>query len=72
MANSKRKENKNVFFVVAVVAVGGRSAVGSGHSEVNFIAATEESADPFGSAPFDGILGLGLPQLAEAQEHRAP
>lgn len=31
-----------------------------------FIAAVEESDDPFMLAPFDGILGLALPQMAEA------
>eukprot|EP00747_Dinoflagellata_sp_TGD_P190959 gnl/TRDRNA2_/TRDRNA2_53645_c0_seq1.p1 gnl/TRDRNA2_/TRDRNA2_53645_c0~~gnl/TRDRNA2_/TRDRNA2_53645_c0_seq1.p1 ORF type:complete len:406 (-),score=68.26 gnl/TRDRNA2_/TRDRNA2_53645_c0_seq1:78-1295(-) len=35
--------------------------------KLNFISATEMSEDPFGLAPYDGILGLGLPQLAEAE-----
>eukprot|EP00929_Paragymnodinium_shiwhaense_P015868 TRINITY_DN123974_c0_g1_i1.p1 TRINITY_DN123974_c0_g1~~TRINITY_DN123974_c0_g1_i1.p1 ORF type:complete len:421 (+),score=37.75 TRINITY_DN123974_c0_g1_i1:78-1340(+) len=46
-----------------------RDVVCIGHlcSELNFIAATNESAEPFKAVPFDGVLGLGLPQLAEAQ-----
>jgi len=31
----------------------------------NFITATKESTDPFSLVPFDGVLGLALPQLAE-------
>merc|ERR1719379_1068794 len=31
----------------------------------SFIAATEESDEPFSLVPFDGILGLSLPQMAE-------
>mmetsp|Transcript_48771 Transcript_48771/g.115913 ORF Transcript_48771/g.115913 Transcript_48771/m.115913 type:complete len:400 (-) Transcript_48771:80-1279(-) len=31
----------------------------------NFVAATEESDEPFSVVPFDGILGLSLPQMAE-------
>mmetsp|Transcript_44956 Transcript_44956/g.103940 ORF Transcript_44956/g.103940 Transcript_44956/m.103940 type:complete len:435 (-) Transcript_44956:123-1427(-) len=34
-------------------------------SPVNFVAATEESDEPFSLVPFDGILGLSLPQMAE-------
>mmetsp|Transcript_103711 Transcript_103711/g.334346 ORF Transcript_103711/g.334346 Transcript_103711/m.334346 type:complete len:442 (+) Transcript_103711:46-1371(+) len=37
-------------------------------TRMNIIAATKESDEPFKDVPFDGILGLGLPQLAEAQE----
>jgi hypothetical protein len=37
-------------------------------SPMNFITATNESDDPFKDVPFDGIVGLGLPQLAEAQD----
>jgi hypothetical protein len=33
--------------------------------QANFIAATEESDEPFSLVPFDGILGLSLPQMAE-------
>jgi hypothetical protein len=31
----------------------------------SFVAATEESDEPFSLVPFDGILGLSLPQMAE-------
>jgi hypothetical protein len=31
----------------------------------NLVAATEESDEPFSLVPFDGILGLSLPQMAE-------
>jgi len=31
----------------------------------NFVSATEESDEPFSLVPFDGILGLALPQMAE-------
>eukprot|EP00929_Paragymnodinium_shiwhaense_P035491 TRINITY_DN19142_c1_g1_i1.p1 TRINITY_DN19142_c1_g1~~TRINITY_DN19142_c1_g1_i1.p1 ORF type:complete len:401 (+),score=75.80 TRINITY_DN19142_c1_g1_i1:124-1326(+) len=34
---------------------------------VNMVSATDESDAPFGSAPFDGIMGLGLPSLSEGQ-----
>lgn len=43
------------------VCIGG----GSVCSEVNFVAASEETDEPFGAVPFDGILGLSLPQMAE-------
>mmetsp|Transcript_110803 Transcript_110803/g.269301 ORF Transcript_110803/g.269301 Transcript_110803/m.269301 type:complete len:436 (-) Transcript_110803:78-1385(-) len=33
--------------------------------KVDFVAATEESDEPFSLVPFDGILGLSLPQMAE-------
>jgi pepsin A len=33
--------------------------------QANFVAATEESDEPFSIVPFDGILGLSLPQMAE-------
>jgi len=33
--------------------------------KANFVAATEESDEPFSLVPFDGILGLSLPQMAE-------
>jgi hypothetical protein len=32
---------------------------------VDIVTTTEESEAPFGDAPFDGILGLGLPKLGE-------
>eukprot|EP00927_Polykrikos_kofoidii_P061372 TRINITY_DN56209_c0_g1_i1.p1 TRINITY_DN56209_c0_g1~~TRINITY_DN56209_c0_g1_i1.p1 ORF type:complete len:479 (+),score=49.13 TRINITY_DN56209_c0_g1_i1:99-1535(+) len=34
---------------------------------MRFITATNESDHPFLPVPFDGVLGLGLPQLSEAQ-----
>uniref|UniRef100_A0A7S4PZJ2 Peptidase A1 domain-containing protein n=1 Tax=Alexandrium monilatum TaxID=311494 RepID=A0A7S4PZJ2_9DINO len=39
--------------------------IGNLCSKVDFVAATEESEEPFSLVPFDGILGLSLPQLAE-------
>mmetsp|Transcript_39557 Transcript_39557/g.86398 ORF Transcript_39557/g.86398 Transcript_39557/m.86398 type:complete len:426 (+) Transcript_39557:65-1342(+) len=33
--------------------------------EASFVAATKESDEPFSIVPFDGILGLSLPQMAE-------
>lgn len=39
--------------------------VGDVCTQGNFVAATEESTEPFLMAPFDGILGLALPQLSE-------
>merc|ERR1719387_502896 len=39
--------------------------IGSICATTNFITATKESADPFSLVPFDGVLGLALPQLAE-------
>mmetsp|Transcript_37658 Transcript_37658/g.59560 ORF Transcript_37658/g.59560 Transcript_37658/m.59560 type:complete len:425 (+) Transcript_37658:86-1360(+) len=33
--------------------------------KADFVAATEESDEPFSLVPFDGILGLSLPQMAE-------
>jgi len=38
---------------------------GSVCCKANFVAATEESDEPFSLVPFDGILGLSLPQMAE-------
>jgi len=43
------------------VCLGGHSIC----SKVNFVAATEESDEPFSLVPFDGILGLSLPQMSE-------
>jgi len=40
--------------------------VGSICTHGNFVAATEESDEPFSLVPFDGILGLSLPQMSEA------
>jgi len=34
-------------------------------SKVDFVAATDESDEPFSLVPFDGIFGLSLPQMAE-------
>jgi hypothetical protein len=53
---------------VSGVFVRDKVCVGSLCSPMNFITATNESDDPFKDVPFDGIVGLGLPQLAEAQE----
>jgi len=39
--------------------------VGSICTHGNFVAATEESDEPFSLVPFDGILGLGLQQMSE-------
>jgi len=35
-------------------------------THANFVAATEESDEPFSLVPFDGIFGLSLPQMSEA------
>jgi len=43
------------------VCIGGSSIC----SKVNFVAASEETNEPFAAVPFDGILGLSLPQMAE-------
>merc|ERR1719375_2855405 len=43
-----------------------RICIGSICTTGNFVAATEESDEPFSLVPFDGILGLALPQMAEA------
>jgi len=40
--------------------------IGSICTHGNFVAATEESDEPFGMVPFDGIFGLSLPQMSEA------
>eukprot|EP00747_Dinoflagellata_sp_TGD_P164272 gnl/TRDRNA2_/TRDRNA2_183978_c0_seq1.p1 gnl/TRDRNA2_/TRDRNA2_183978_c0~~gnl/TRDRNA2_/TRDRNA2_183978_c0_seq1.p1 ORF type:complete len:423 (-),score=98.91 gnl/TRDRNA2_/TRDRNA2_183978_c0_seq1:178-1446(-) len=39
--------------------------MGSVCCKADFIAATDESDEPFSLVPFDGILGLSLPQMAE-------
>lgn len=39
--------------------------VGNICSHVDFVAATDMSDEPWMSAPFDGVLGLGLPKLSE-------
>eukprot|EP00746_Dinoflagellata_sp_MGD_P125886 gnl/MRDRNA2_/MRDRNA2_60771_c0_seq1.p1 gnl/MRDRNA2_/MRDRNA2_60771_c0~~gnl/MRDRNA2_/MRDRNA2_60771_c0_seq1.p1 ORF type:complete len:416 (+),score=73.21 gnl/MRDRNA2_/MRDRNA2_60771_c0_seq1:228-1475(+) len=43
-----------------------RVCIGSICTTGNFVAATEESDEPFSLVPFDGIFGLALPQMAEA------
>eukprot|EP00397_Hematodinium_sp_SG-2012_P016994 GEMP01017356.1.p1 GENE.GEMP01017356.1~~GEMP01017356.1.p1 ORF type:complete len:383 (-),score=87.27 GEMP01017356.1:1441-2589(-) len=37
-------------------------------TKVTFVTATEESDEPFSLVPFDGILGLSLPQMSEGPE----
>merc|ERR1719454_349312 len=49
------------FFARDSVCLGSMCAV------MNFISATNESDEPFKDVPFDGILGLALPQLSEEQ-----
>jgi len=44
-----------------------RICVGSACSVGDFIAATEESSQPFASFAFDGVLGLALPSMAQSQ-----
>mmetsp|Transcript_81289 Transcript_81289/g.174003 ORF Transcript_81289/g.174003 Transcript_81289/m.174003 type:complete len:435 (+) Transcript_81289:95-1399(+) len=39
--------------------------IGSICTHGNFVAATQESDEPFSLVPFDGILGLSLPDMAE-------
>merc|ERR1719388_355257 len=39
--------------------------IGSICTHGNFVAATEESDEPFSLVPFDGIFGLALPQMSE-------
>eukprot|EP00931_Biecheleriopsis_adriatica_P044034 TRINITY_DN25155_c0_g1_i1.p1 TRINITY_DN25155_c0_g1~~TRINITY_DN25155_c0_g1_i1.p1 ORF type:complete len:420 (-),score=94.91 TRINITY_DN25155_c0_g1_i1:132-1391(-) len=40
--------------------------LGSACTHGDFIAVTEETEQPFSLVPFDGIFGLGLPQMSEA------
>lgn len=42
-----------------------RICVGSICTHGDFVVATKESDEPFSLAPFDGIFGLGLPQMSE-------
>mmetsp|Transcript_33291 Transcript_33291/g.89115 ORF Transcript_33291/g.89115 Transcript_33291/m.89115 type:complete len:446 (-) Transcript_33291:91-1428(-) len=42
--------------------------IGNLCSDVRFVAATDESDDPFTSFKFDGVLGLALPQMAQGPE----
>jgi len=37
-------------------------------AQAHFVAATDESDEPFSLVPFDGILGLSLPQMAEGPQ----
>jgi hypothetical protein len=37
-------------------------------TEAHFVASTDESDEPFSLVPFDGILGLSLPQMAEGPQ----
>mmetsp|Transcript_27203 Transcript_27203/g.49585 ORF Transcript_27203/g.49585 Transcript_27203/m.49585 type:complete len:402 (+) Transcript_27203:137-1342(+) len=53
---------------VSGVIVKDTVCVGRICAKANFVAATEESDEPFNRAVNDGILGLGLPQLSE-NEH---
>eukprot|EP00928_Gymnodinium_smaydae_P051078 TRINITY_DN3460_c0_g2_i1.p1 TRINITY_DN3460_c0_g2~~TRINITY_DN3460_c0_g2_i1.p1 ORF type:complete len:442 (-),score=99.93 TRINITY_DN3460_c0_g2_i1:15-1340(-) len=46
-------------FVKDKICVGGICTHG------DFVVSTEESDEPFSLVPFDGILGLGLPQMSE-------
>ncbi|CAD7950861.1 unnamed protein product [Amoebophrya sp. A25] len=38
---------------------------------INFVAASEETTDPFGKVQFDGIFGLGLPDMSEGPHFNA-
>lgn len=51
---------------VSGVIVKDRVCVGTTCARADLVAAIEESDAPFGEAPFDGILGLGLTKLSEA------
>jgi len=48
------------------VFVKDRICVGNICAVSNFVTATEESEEPFSLVPFDGIFGLSLPQMSEA------
>jgi len=47
------------------VFVKDKICIGSICTRGNFVAATEESDEPFSLVPFDGIFGLSLPQMSE-------
>lgn len=51
---------------ISGVFVKDKICVGSICTHGDFVAANEESDEPFGLVPFDGIFGLGLPQMSEA------
>lgn len=42
--------------------------IGSLCSNVHFVAATDETEDPFSSFRFDGVLGLALPQMCQGPD----
>jgi len=42
--------------------------IGSVCTQARFVAATDESDDPFASFKFDGVLGLALPAMAQGPE----
>lgn len=50
---------------VTGVFVKDRICVGEVCTHADFVAAIEESDEPFSLVPFDGIMGLSLPQLSE-------
>eukprot|EP00933_Yihiella_yeosuensis_P007921 TRINITY_DN113134_c0_g1_i1.p1 TRINITY_DN113134_c0_g1~~TRINITY_DN113134_c0_g1_i1.p1 ORF type:complete len:402 (+),score=80.06 TRINITY_DN113134_c0_g1_i1:259-1464(+) len=50
---------------VSGVFVKDHICVGNICAHGNFISLTEESTQPFSFVPFDGIFGLGLPQMSE-------
>jgi len=41
--------------------------VGEICATADFVAATEESSEPFSMVPFDGIMGLALPEMSEGK-----
>jgi len=50
---------------ISGVFVKEKICIGSICTHGNFVAATEESDEPFSLVPFDGIFGLSLPQMSE-------
>jgi len=50
---------------VSGIIVKDKVCVGNICTHADIVAETEESDEPFGHAPFDGIMGLGLPKLSE-------
>jgi len=42
--------------------------IGNLCSKMQFVAATDESEDPFSSFQFDGVLGLALPEMSQGPE----
>jgi len=43
--------------------------IGSLCTNMNFVAATDETDDPFSSFNFDGVLGLALPEMAQGPSY---